>query len=124
MRVIIAGSRTITDYDKVVEAIIDSGFHITEVICGKARGVDTLGKRWAKKHNIPVQEFPAEWARYGRRAGPERNRDMAEYASDFENPNRPDNGGLILVWDGKSRGSANMLYNAKRYGLEIYTLEV
>ena len=36
MRVIIAGSRTITEIETVAAAIIASGFEITEVVCGGA----------------------------------------------------------------------------------------
>ena len=34
MRVIIAGSRVIKDYELVKKAIVDSKFDITEVVCG------------------------------------------------------------------------------------------
>ena len=47
MKVIIAGSRDITDYSLVCRAISESKFDITEVISGTARGVDTLGEKWA-----------------------------------------------------------------------------
>jgi hypothetical protein len=111
MKTIIAGSRDITDTNTLLLAIADSGWksEITEVVCGKARGVDTLGEQWAKSHGIPVKEFPADWETHGKSAGPKRNRQMAEYAE-----------ALILVWDGKSRGSANMLQEAKKRGLKIH----
>lgn len=109
MRVIIAGTRTIHDAVEVSEAIRDSGFRITEVVCGGASGVDTLGKQWAERHGIPVKMFPADWGAYGLWAGPKRNAEMAEYAE-----------ALILVWDGKSKGSANMLKNALKRGIAIH----
>ena len=44
MKVIIAGSRDIIDYQLVVDTIKESNFIITEVVCGEASGVDSLGK--------------------------------------------------------------------------------
>ncbi len=110
MRVIIAGSREITDYDLVKEEIKLSGFDITEVVCGTARGVDMCGESYAKEMNIPIKYFPAEWEQYGKRAGQIRNALMSEHAD-----------ALILVWDGSSKGSFNMLQNAAKQQLKIYT---
>ena len=109
MKVIIAGSRHITDRDFVEQAIEDSGFEITEVVCGKAQGVDTVGEEWANDNDIPVKPFPAEWKRYGRAAGPIRNREMAEYAD-----------ALIAIPDIGSKGTANMIATAKKMGLSSY----
>ena len=47
MKVIIAGSRGVEDYALVEEAVKQSGFDITEVVSGTARGVDLLGEHWA-----------------------------------------------------------------------------
>jgi predicted Rossmann fold nucleotide-binding protein DprA/Smf involved in DNA uptake len=44
MRVIIAGSRYCTDRQEVLDAIRESGFKISTVISGCARGVDTIGE--------------------------------------------------------------------------------
>lgn len=111
MKIIIAGGRNITSYAAVLNAIAASGWRdeITEVVCGMARGVDLLGKRWADLRGIPVAHFPPNWREYGRRAGPLRNEEMAKYAN-----------ALILVWDGQSRGSQSMLNIAKRYKLRIH----
>ena len=67
-----------------------------------------LGKRWAEENGIPVKEFHAPWDSLGAGAGPFRNRQMAEYAD-----------ALIAVHDGTSRGTANMIHEAKKRGLEI-----
>lgn len=114
MKTIIAGSRTITDYQVVERAIMDSGWHdqITEVICGMASGVDLFGKAWADARGIEVKQFFANWRAHGRSAGPRRNELMVRYAD-----------ALILVWTGdteKSKGSADVLRKAKVQGLRIH----
>lgn len=103
MKVIIAGSRNINDYGLVVQAVTRSGYTITEVVSGCATGVDRLGEQWARANDIPIKEMPADWNRYGNSAGPQRNKAMAEYAD-----------AAIVVWDGKSRGSRNMIENMIR----------
>ena len=40
MKVIIAGSRTIHTYSLVAEAVRQSGYTISEVVCGMGLGVD------------------------------------------------------------------------------------
>ena len=106
MKIIIAGGRRIEDFEVVLTAIKESKFQITEVVCGCAKGVDTLGEVWATMSNLPVKKFPADWGRYGKVAGPVRNAQMADYAD-----------GLILIWDGESRGSKNMLQEAMKRNL-------
>lgn len=78
MRTIVAGSRDITDYAEVSQAIRASGLGITLVVSGGAPGVDRLGERWAFEHEIPIERFPADWNAYGRAAGAIRNEQMAE----------------------------------------------
>lgn len=111
MKVIIAGTRHIHDYLVVAHAVSKSGWRneITQVVSGKARGVDACGIQWAVFAGVPVRAFPPDWATYGKSAGPIRNEAMAEYAD-----------ALILVWNGKSGGSADMLRRAKAHGLKIY----
>lgn len=109
MKCIIAGSRDITDCGLVEKAIADSGFEITEVVSGTARGVDRLGERWAREHRIPIKRMPADWKGSGKRAGYYRNEGMAMYAD-----------ALVAVWDFKSRGTQHMIDIAKRKGLKVY----
>lgn len=109
MKTIIAGTRTITSLAIVAEAIKASEFDIAEVVSGGAPGVDALAEKWAEEHGIPVKRFPADWNRYGRRAGPIRNTEMAGYAE-----------ALIAVWDGQSRGTKNMIRQARKHGLRVF----
>ena len=99
MKVIIAGSRhmPLNLYPLIQIAVEKSGFQITEVVCGMARGADQLGGKWAYENKIPVKKFPANWDEHGLKAGPIRNAEMGQYAD----------AAIIFIWDG-SRGSADM----------------
>lgn len=108
MRTIIAGSRTITDYRLVLDAIRESGFEITAIVSGRARGVDTLGERFAKEHDIPLAPFPAKWDLYGKSAGYRRNEEMARNAD-----------ALIAITTG-SVGTGHMIDIANQKGLKVY----
>lgn len=109
MKTIIAGSREVTDPAIVTEAVKASGFTISEVVSGRARGVDRLGEEWARSNNIQISPFEPKWSIHGKAAGPIRNREMAEYAD-----------ALIAIWDGSSRGTRNMIETAKELGLKVY----
>jgi hypothetical protein len=111
MRIIIAGSRSITDYGKVCDAVRRSGFAITRVVSGMAAGVDSLAVRFAAEHGLPCDRFPAEWKKCGRSAGYRRNAVMAQHAD-----------ALIAVWDGKSPGTRHMIETAKARGLTVFVL--
>lgn len=110
MKTIIAGSRSLENLrlDQIDKVVKGSGFTITEVVSGAARGIDTLGEWWAERNGIPVVKFPADWRR-GRSAGPVRNSQMANYAD-----------ALVAIWDGVSRGTAHMIQEARAEGLKVH----
>lgn len=109
MRTIIAGSRKCLDYSVVLCAIEESKFEITSVLSGGAKGVDTLAIRYAKRNNKPYRIINAKWEHEGKAAGYLRNARMAAVAD-----------ALIAVWDGKSRGTKNMIDIARRKGLQVF----
>ncbi len=111
MKVIIAGSRhmPIDQQYLISKAIKKSGFKISEVVCGMAKGADTWGLWWALHHDIPVKRFPADWDTYGKAAGPIRNKQMADYAD----------AAIIFIWDG-SRGSENMRVQMEKLKKPVY----
>lgn len=113
MRTIIAGSRLITDYQHVLIAIGNSGINITQVVSGTANGVDQLGEKFAGEHDIEVVRFPANWDKFGKKAGYLRNIEMAEHAD-----------ALIAVYNGTSRGTQHMTNIAKRRGLHVYVYNI
>jgi hypothetical protein len=111
MRTIIAGSRNIEDYELLLDAINASGFSISEILSGKARGVDAMGESYGRKHKIPLKYFPADWNKHGKSAGIRRNIEMAENAD-----------ALIALWDGKSKGTYHMIETAKKKGLKVFVM--
>ena len=109
MKVIIAGSRKVEDYKLVAEAMKRCNFKVTEVVSGCATGVDRMGETWARANNLPIKEMPANWYQHGKAAGPIRNREMAEYAD-----------AAVVIWDGKSRGTRNMINEMIRKNKPYY----
>jgi hypothetical protein len=109
MITIIAGGRDIHDYELLLDAIEEAPFDITTVVSGGAKGVDAMGERFAEDMNLSLKIFNADWQTHGRAAGPIRNRKMAENAE-----------ALIALWDGKSRGTKNMIETATKHGLLVY----
>ena len=113
MKTIIAGTRTIEDKNVIYLAISKSKFEITQVVSGKAKGVDSIGEEWAVENDVSIAEFPAHWQQFGNKAGPLRNQEMAEYAD-----------ALIVVWDGHSTGTKDMIKRAKRNGLKVFVYDI
>lgn len=82
MKVVIAGTRTVNDYDTVKAAVESSPFKVTEVISGHGgcscplndgadctvTGVDALGERWGAEQGLIVRRYPADWERFGKSA--------------------------------------------------------
>jgi hypothetical protein len=111
VKTIIAGSRSISDFFVLLDAVRKSGFdvEITEVVSGTARGVDQLGERYAGFIDLPIKRFPADWKNEGRSAGYLRNKRMGEYAD-----------ALIAIWDGQSKGTKSMIEIMKKLGKRFY----
>jgi hypothetical protein len=117
MKTIIAGLRGIEPSkaeELVRKAVKESGWEdqITEIIHGCAPGIDSAAGR-IYKDKLPITAIPANWNKHGNYAGPLRNKQMAEVAD-----------ALIAVWDGRSKGTGNMISTAKKLGLKIYVSEI
>lgn len=105
MKLVIAGSRGFhrPRYLKFLEEAIEEfeAEHkvvITEIVHGgNMQSADFLGWLYANGRGIKVTVFPADWEKYGKRAGPIRNTEMANYGD-----------GLVAIWNGVSPGTRNM----------------
>ena len=111
IRLVIAGSRTFSDYPLLAqhadaicfECVEDIPESIT-IISGGARGADALGEQYARLCNLPCERYPAEWDKYGKSAGYIRNEQMAKICTH-----------ILCFWDGQSRGTSHMISLAARY---------
>ena len=110
-RLIIAGGRDFNDYE-ALKNYVDFKLSRTEdeiqIISGGARGADLLGERYAAERGYLLRRFPADWKQYGKSAGVRRNREMAKNAD-----------ALIAFWDKSSRGTKNMIDEARDAGLIV-----
>ena len=80
MRVLVYGGRDFTNQKLGFKALdqLHAEFGFTVVIDGVARGADTIGYNWAQLRNLPSDRYPANWSKYGRSAGPIRNKQMLD----------------------------------------------
>lgn len=137
MKLIIAGPRDYTDYERVMReafqfinmyGVDGEGLEIVSGGCSdkikgvltftrddgsKVYGVDGLGERFAKERGCSVELFMADWKKHGKSAGPIRNGEMAKYATHAIVFTRPD-----------SRGSNDMLKKAIKELGELNVKEV
>lgn len=98
--------------EALAQASVQRRLKVTSVVSGGAAGIDTLGEIWARSQHLAVHRYPADWARYGKAAGPIRNRQMALNAE-----------ALLAIWDGKSPGTAHMIGVARQLGLRVFVYQ-
>lgn len=112
-RIIVAGCRDFDDYEYLKESLdaIRTDFIDIEIVSGHASGTDSLAEEYARRVGIELRIFPADWKRYGRAAGPIRNKQMLEYIMEG-NPL------VVAFWDGKSSGTKNMIELARKADVE------
>ena len=113
MRTIVAGSRNITDYSILLDAIKKLSWKPTMIISGGCRGIDRFGEIWAVNNNISYDVFPPDWDRYGKKAGYLRNVEMSKHAD-----------ALLAIWDGESKGTKHMIDIATKANLKVYIYKV
>lgn len=111
-RIIIAGSRNITDYE-AVKKMLDIAITETPncIISGGAKGVDSLAIRYADEKNYNLEVYKPDWDLHGKSAGIIRNKLMATKGT-----------WLIAFWDGQSRGTKNMIEEANKNRLRVTTI--
>ena len=111
-KIAIGGCRNFNNYNvfkEFVNECISSFKGEIIIISGKCRGVDCMAERYAAEKSLGLELFPAEWKKYGRSAGPIRNKVMVQRADI-----------VIAFWDGKSKGTKSLINNAKVMGKVLY----
>lgn len=112
-RLIVAGMRDWSDRRAVfarLDVILRLRPNLILVHGACPTGADAIADRWARRRGVKAERHPANWAVYGKRAGPRRNEAMARLGADF----------CLLFWDGKSRGTGSMNRLARRFEIPIW----
>jgi hypothetical protein len=104
MKIAIIGSRDFTDRKLLNEVLESYKSKITLVVSGAARGADKLGEQWAIDNNIKTLIFPADWDKYGKRAGFIRNEDIIKNCD-----------GAIAFWNEVSNGTRHSISLCEKY---------
>lgn len=126
VRVLVCGNRDYTNVN-VIEAVLngltalaDYDFNEPEltIIEGGAKGADAIAAAWADRYDdIDHEQYPAQWDKYGKAAGPHRNRQMIEEG----NPH------VVYAFTHKplaeSKGTLSMVTLARKVGLPVYAVE-
>lgn len=112
VKLVIAGSRDLSPHDLISRFAgkIDAKYGVTHVISGNATGVDKAGEFWAVEHGKEVIDMPADWDKYGKRAGPIRNMEMLKQADII----------LVILRDANSKGSSHMASISQKSGKPTY----
>jgi hypothetical protein len=113
IRVIVCGSRGWHDRQRIADRLYDLALEHEQsgcmVVHGNAKGADRIAGEEAGKLGLPVEAHPADWNRYGRRAGPIRNAEMAKAGADL----------CIAFYDGQSAGTKHMIAAARQHDIPV-----
>lgn len=93
-------------------SIIKIPQHKLIIIQGGAKGADKLASMWAKDRNVEQEEYPANWAAYGRAAGFIRNSLMLKSG-------KPD---IVIAFPGNT-GTKMMISLAQKAGVPVEIIE-
>jgi len=129
MKVAIVGDRNVFDHHLIDKAIKQSGFDITEVVSGGAKGVDSLAERWASDHGVPCKVFKADWnnisvpgaviktnkwhKKYNANAGFDRNQQIVDYADAV----------IAIQPNGPTSGTQDTVKKTKKTNKPLYCYE-
>ena len=127
----VVGSRTFCDWKrgfKFLNQIFRMYIELGEIVSGDADGADAIGKKYADVNNIEYTGIPAKWQdmsepcirkvdrrgrEYNALAGINRNTDIAKYCDI-----------LVAFWDGKSKGTKDVIEKAKEFKKKVIIIHI
>ena len=117
LKLIVAGGRDFNDYELLSKVIMDLALKeyadkAVSIVSGMAKGADSLGYMFAVENNVRKYIFPADWNKYGKRAGMLRNKEMGNFAD-----------ALVAFWDGQSRGTHQMIQFMGELGKPVHIVK-
>lgn len=86
MRILVTGSRDWTNETVIYKALRpyagEEDIFVTLVTGACRTGADPIAELFARDFGWNIERYPADWAQYGRKAGPIRNADMVGLGAD------------------------------------------
>jgi len=111
MKIAVIGSRNFNNYNKLCEIL--SQYEISEIVSGGAKGADSLAERYSKEYNIKITIFYPNWKKFGKSAGPIRNKEIIDYCDH-----------VVAFWDGSSKGTKSSINIANRLKREVNIVKI
>lgn len=112
MRILVCGGRDYSDCDKFNEVLTQYLPNNPTIIHGAARGADSLAGDFAHRHKLSWIAYPADWDKYGKRAGYIRNVQML-------NEGKPD---LVIAFPG-GKGTDMMINLAEKANVRVVRVQ-
>jgi hypothetical protein len=114
--VIVCGGRDYDDRKKLFYVLDDLAVQTIEresltIVEGGARGADALAASWTRRwKTVKHEQYPADWAKYGKAAGAIRNQQMLDTGID-----------LVIAFPGGS-GTAHMVRIARDAAVDVWEI--
>jgi hypothetical protein len=115
VKILVCGGRDFCD-EVAVHSFLNTlaeTYEITTLVHGGARGADTLAGNWALKYDVRVKVYKADWAKFGKAAGPIRNNEMLKLEC-------PD---IVVAFPG-GNGTEHMKKISKYAGVTVINVEI
>ncbi len=120
-RIIIAGSKSFTDYDLLKETLDDylAGLNPDdiEILSGGCRGANKLGEQYAASRGISIKQFLLDKGDQSFYADTVRNENMVSYAAEMD-------GAVVAFWDDRSRGTEDLIRHARTYMMDVNIIHI
>ncbi len=109
MKLLIVGSRSISDFD--LSAYITDD--VDTIISGGADGIDSLAEQYADIHHLSKYILRPRYELYGRAAPLKRNKEMVDMADR-----------VLIIWDGQSKGTQHTLKYTRKINKPTTLIQV
>ena len=108
MKLLVVGSRSITEFD--LSPYITA--EVETIISGGAGGVDTLAEKYADQHRLSKYIMRPRYDLYGRGAPLKRNEQTVDLAD-----------AVLIIWDGQSKGTNYTLKYAQKKNKKVLLVQ-
>jgi hypothetical protein len=118
--ILITGDRKYQDKNFIHETLSEYKNKKCLLIHGGCTGADTLAGIVGKELKFDIQTKPANWKKFGRAAGPIRNKEMINEVLIYKKQNITT---IVLAFHNdleNSKGTKNCINQAIKSGLEVY----